>query len=149
VGCTSQSPSPANPEPSPAARNISEDERILLALDCYEPIYKLDAEGHVTHLRMSGRHLPFAVMTEIGKLTQLQVFHCDWTTATDEGVAQLTNLKNLRSFGLGGTAITDKSLLHLEKLPSLRWVWVPAAKVSKEGLANLKEARPDMNVYPQ
>src|SRR5207249_581852 len=125
------------------------DEKVLLVLDHYEPMYKVDTNGRVTHLRLGGRHLPTAVMAEVGKLTELHGLDLYGTSVTDEGLAQLKNLQKLRTMGLGATAITDKGLVHLEKLQSLQWVWLPSQTVTKAGRDKLKDDRPDLNVIPQ
>jgi hypothetical protein len=123
------------------------DMKIMHALDCYEPMYKVDANGRVTHLRLPWRHLPTAVLAEIGKLTELQAIELSGTTVTDEGLAQLADLQNLRSMSLVNTPITDGGLVHLEKLLSLQFVWLPKNRVTQAGVESLKRARPDMNVY--
>jgi hypothetical protein len=147
LGCRESAAPPAPPDP--ATPTLTLDQKVLLALDCYDPMYKVDADGRVTHLRLAGRHLPNAVMAEVGKLTELQALDLWGTTVTDEGVAHLKDLQKLRNLGLGASLITDKALVHLEKLQSLQWVWVPPRTVSKAGIEKLKENRPDMNVYLQ
>ena len=52
--------------PSP----FSTDEKVLLYLDTYDPIYKLDGQGRVVNVKLAAaRSFPAAVMAEIGKLT--------------------------------------------------------------------------------
>jgi hypothetical protein len=131
---------------SPAAAP-NPDAKVLLALDYYEPMYKVDANGRVTHLRLPWRHLPAPVLAEIGKLTELQAIEFTGTTVTDEGLAQLADLQNLRSMSLVNTPITDKGLVHLEKLQSLQWLWLSKNRVTQAAVEKLKKARPDMNVY--
>jgi hypothetical protein len=128
---------------------LTTDEKVMLALDYYEPMYKVDTNGRVTHLRLSGRHLPSAILAEVGKLTELQGLDLYGTTVNDEGLAHLKNLQKLRSMGLGATQMTDKGLDHLEKLQTLQWVWVPRQSVSNPGVEKLKGSRPDMNIYWQ
>ncbi len=144
--------SPAPPEPptaGAAAPSLTPDEKVLLELDYFEPMYQVNVDGRVTRLRLGGRHLPTAIMTEVGKLTELQALELYGTTVTDEGLAQLKDLQKLRSIGLGATPITDEALVHLAKLQSLQWVWVPRATVTSAAIEKLKSERPDMNVYLQ
>jgi hypothetical protein len=145
-GCGDNTPSPT---PVDAPVLLTVDDKVLLALDYYEPTYKVDADGKVINLMLSGRHVTSAAMAEIGKLTDLHGLDLYGASVTDEGLAQLKDLQKLRSIGLGATPMTDKGLIHLEKLQALQWVWLPRKTVSKVGLEKLKEARPDMNVYPQ
>src|SRR5262249_59328043 len=99
--------------------------------------------------RLVNRHLPLAVVKEIGKLTELQALDLYGTSIDDDGLAQLKDLQHLRRTGLGGTSITDKGLAHLERLQALQWVWVPKDGVTREAVEKLKQARPGMNVYLQ
>lgn len=123
------------------------DEKVMLLLDYYEPMYKMDADGHVTELRLIWRHLPKEVVAEIGKLTELVMIDFAGTTLTDDGLSLLKDLHKLRSFGLGNTWITDNGLVHLEKLPGLERVWLTKQRITPEGADRLRAARPDLTVY--
>ena len=123
------------------------DAKVLLALDYYEPMYKVDANGRATHLHMTWRHLPTPVLAEIGKLSELQWIDFFGTTVTDDGLAQLVGLQKLTGLGLGGTPVTDQGLVHLAKLKSLQWLWLPKNRISQQAVEKLKEARPDLQVY--
>jgi hypothetical protein len=125
------------------------DEDVLATLDCYEPMYQLDAQGHVIKLKITGLHLPVPVWADIGRLVELTFIDAAGSTLTDEGLAQLRNLQELRTFGLGSTLVTDQGLVHLEKLPNLQQVWLSKDTVTAEGVGKLKKARPDMNVHFQ
>ncbi|HJT78241.1 MAG TPA: hypothetical protein VJ739_13640 [Gemmataceae bacterium] len=138
------------PGPTTAAdATLSPDEQVLLTLDCYNPQYKIDEDGHVTDLNLGWRHLPGPVLAEIDKLTELEHIDLAYTTVTDDGLVQLKDLQKLRSMGLTGTPVTDKGLDHLEKMPNLQWVWLPRERVTEAAVERLKEARPDMHIYLQ
>ena len=97
IGCR-ETPGPApNVSLDLAVPALTSDEKVLLVMDYYEPMYKVDANGRVTHLRLSWRHVPSAVLSEVGKLTELQGLDLYGTTVTDEGLAQLKDLQKLRS----------------------------------------------------
>jgi hypothetical protein len=145
-GCASET-APVVPNVPVAAPVPSDDAKVLVALDYYEPMYKLDTDGRVTHLRLTNRHVPAPVLGEVNKLAHLQGLDLFAATVTDEGLAQLKDLQKLRSIGLGATAISDVGLVHLEQLKSLQWVWLPKNKVTEGAIAKLKEARPEMNIY--
>jgi hypothetical protein len=139
-----------SPPPSaPAEREPTPDEQVLRALDCYNPMYQLDEDGHVIRLRLEWRHLPGPAMAEIGRLTELHALDLAFSTVNDDGLAQLKDLHKLRNMGLSGTLVTDQGLVYLEKLPSLQWVWLSKENVSEAAVEKLKAARPDMNVYLQ
>jgi hypothetical protein len=128
---------------------VPNDEAVLSALDCYEPMYKVDADRRVIRLRLPSKHLSAQDFAQIGKLSELIAVDLYGVNLTDDDLAQFKELKKLRNAGLGETQITDKGLAHLEKLPSLQWLWLPRATVTQEGVNKLKDARPDMNVYLQ
>ncbi|HZZ79506.1 MAG TPA: hypothetical protein VFE62_13370 [Gemmataceae bacterium] len=150
VGCRANSAPPKSPAPPPAGvSTLSADQQVLLKLDCYDPMYKIDADGRVTILRLLGRNLRPDALAEIGKLTELEILDLYGANLTDDGLANLNELQKLRMLGLGGTPITDKALTHLGKLQALNHVWLPKRAISKTGLEKLKEACPDVNVHPQ
>lgn len=135
---------PVAPEAAPFP-----DEKVLLALDPFDPIYKLDNDGRVTHLKLDGRHVPGSVLAEVGKLSELQQLSLYAASLTDDDVVHLEDLRNLRNLGLGATAITDRGLTHLEKLPELRNAWLPKANLSAEAVEKLKKAVPGLSVHFQ
>ncbi|HZZ80268.1 MAG TPA: hypothetical protein VFE62_17280 [Gemmataceae bacterium] len=134
--------------PAPAAKLVP-DQEVLLKLECFDPIYKLDADGRVTRLRLTGRALPTDIVAEIGKLTELHDLDLYGAHVTDDALARLKDLQKLRTLGLGGTPITDKALPHVAVLTALQRVWVPTKTTSKAAIENLKKKRPDLNVYLQ
>lgn len=141
VGCARQAESPP-----PPLVDTSPDEKALLALDSYDPMYQVNAEGRVIRIRLVNTHLPPSAMAEIGKMTEIVQLDFYGSTVTDEGLAQLKDLQKLRHMGLGGTQISEKGLVHLERLDSLVWVWLPTGRISKGAIEKLKTARPDLNV---
>jgi hypothetical protein len=137
------------PDPVKAAPDNTPtgDAKILLDLDYYEPMYKVDADGRVVRLRLTGRHLPTSVMTEVGKLTELRGLDLYGASISDDGLAELKDLQKLTNIGLGGTQITEKGVEHLAKLEALRYVWLPKQRCEEEAAEKLKRA--GVNVYPQ
>jgi hypothetical protein len=139
--------------PAPPAANIPAgpvgDEAVLLALDCYEPMYQVDANGRVIKLRMTGRQLPEATLMEVGKLKELRSLDFYGVNLTDDGLAHLKDLQKLKALGIGGTLVTDQGLVHLEKLQGLQFLWVPKNTVTPEAIEKFAAARPDIKVYPQ
>jgi hypothetical protein len=149
LGC-GQSATPPKDNGGDAAASgpaLTSDEKVLLALDAYDPMYQVNAKGRIIKLKLPWRHLPDSILTEINKLTELERLDCHACTLTDDGLAQLKDLQKLRGFGLGATAITDKGLVHLENMRGLRFVWLSKKTISEEAVAKLNEARPDVKVY--
>jgi hypothetical protein len=130
-----------------AAPPGSPDAQVLLALDPFNPQYKFDADGRVTHLRLPGQDLPRQTLAEIDRLTQLQFLELSWTTLDDEGLARLKDLQQLQQLSIVGTAITDWGLVRLAEFRSLQRVWVSKDRVTEEAIEKLKEARPDLAVH--
>jgi hypothetical protein len=110
-------------------------------------MYSVNAEGRVIRLRLIWRHLPTAVMAEVGKLTELQHLDLAGATVTDDGLAQLKNLQKLKNLGLGQTMVTEKGLAHLEKMEGLRNVWLSKQRISDEAAANLRAAHSGLAVH--
>ena len=149
-GCSESTAPKKLPAPvAPAAPAANVEEQVLRALDYYEPVYKTDAAGHVTRLRLGGRHVPASVMAEVGKLKHLEGIELFGTTVDDEGLAQLKDLQKLRTIGLVQTNVTDKGLATLEKLGGLQYGWVSKKSISAEAIEKLKDARPDLRLFPQ
>ena len=133
---------------TPAAdTSLSPDEQVLQTLDCYNPEYKTDEDGRVTELRLVGQPVPVAAFAEIDKLTELQLIDLAWSTTTDEGLAQLKDLRKLRDLGLGGTPVTDRGLAHLDKMPGLQRLWLSKQTISEAAVEKLRKARPDLQIY--
>ncbi|MFN3169007.1 MAG: c-type cytochrome domain-containing protein [Phycisphaeraceae bacterium] len=78
------------------------------------------------------------------KLTKLNLKD---TAITDEGVAALPDLPALKWLNLFGTAITDKSLDALADYTALDKLYLTGTKVTAQGVAKLREALPDTEVF--
>jgi len=84
-------------------------------------------------------------VTDVGiaDLKQLKVRSLDLSSEqlTDEGVAHLAEMKELRSLYLSARGrVTEKGLVHLKKLTNLKRLWVTAnAQVTDEGMKSLSE----------
>jgi hypothetical protein len=140
AGC-SEAPVPEEP--------ASPDEAVLLALDSYNPIYKVNASGRVTHMKLDGQRVLAPVLVEVGKLTELRAVSLYAASITDDSLSNLQDLPYLNHLGLGATPITDRGLEHLEKIHTLRHLWVPRSSVSDRAVEKLKAAVPRLNVYWQ
>src|SRR5262245_49409875 len=81
--------STSTPTDAAGAGKLTTDEQVMLALDCYDPMYQVDAKGRVVRLKLPWRHLPDSVLAEIIKLTELERLDCHAATITDDGLAKL------------------------------------------------------------
>lgn len=65
---------------------------------------------------------------------------------TDDGLAALEGVQNLRMINLSNTQITDSGLSRLSALPGLREIVLTGTRVTNAGVRKLKEARPAVDV---
>jgi hypothetical protein len=137
----------------PVLSSSSPEERVLEALEPYDPAYKIDHEGRVVELKLEGKHVTAAALDELSKFKELRSLSLYAASVQDDDLAKLQNIKTLESLGLGFTAITDDGLVHLEKLNRLRWVWLQMSGrqplITRAGAEKLKEAIPGLTIYPQ
>ncbi len=132
-----------------------------------EPILGLSQCKHLTHLRLAGYHLKPGDVEEILKLKNLKLFdHSDtWNGAvglrglfrmksleefvayspqycrpglTDEDLAGLEGLSNLKALQLSGNAITDNGLGPIAALHQLERLKLAHTYITDRGLATLK-----------
>ena len=78
-----------------------------------------------------------AGMVVVGKITSLEVLSLS-AGVSDEGLAQLKNLTNLRWLSTGDRGVTDKGLACLAALTNLEYLCLEGAQVSDGGLIHLK-----------
>lgn len=81
-------------------------------------------------------------LKDLAKLTSLQwLYIWDAAAVTDEGVAHLRSLKNLRMLHLSDSQITDKSLEVLAQLPKLERLSLQFNRFSDAGVKRLEALR--------
>ena len=102
------------------------------------------------HLYLHVRHTADGVLVDTNGFTIL-----DWavvtmslkgTTATDDGLAHLSQLTNLKYLWLDGTAVTDLGLANLSGLTKLNLLFLGDTAVTHEGIKKLKKALPDCEI---
>jgi hypothetical protein len=135
--------------PGAAGTPASPDEDVLDALEPYDPVYQLDANGRVVRLKLEGKRIPPSAVEVACRLSELRYLSLYGASIGDNDLENLQNLQNLRSLGLAGTAVTEKGLVHLAKLPALQWLWVGQQLVPSPGVDALQAANPGLTIYPQ
>jgi Leucine-rich repeat (LRR) protein len=98
---------------------------------------------HLDHLRLPTTPLTDAGLRRIaslkaGKLILLDLMH---TQITDDGLAELSQLKGLEWLFLGGNRITDAGLEQVAKLADLENLWLDDSQVTDAGIAHLRSLR--------
>ena len=105
-----------------------------------------EATDKLTWLDCSQLTLPTDFFDQLTQFSKLQRLHLDGTDVTDAQLKQLSQLPELSYLNLYNTQISDAALVTLQDYPSLKKVFVSQTKVSKKGIAQLKQARPDLEL---
>jgi hypothetical protein len=114
----------------------------------YDAKHKLDDKFRVVRLELEGPHVDDEAIDDVVKLKYLKEISLAKSSVTDVGMDKLRALKRLEHLGITDTRVTDTGLQHLEKIPALRFLWVcESAKLTKEGVASLKQSLPGLTVY--
>ena len=133
---------------------------------------RLKRMPRLIELNLDGTKLDDRAMEKLAELTQLESLSISFTHVTDAGLKHVAGLRNLRKLNVSGNPITnagmaeishlpqleevmvvnggvgDAGLKQLESLAKLRALWVSGnPKVTAAGVAALKAALPECNVY--
>jgi hypothetical protein len=146
AGCRGeQNPTSEVPEEPP-----SPDERVLQALEPYDPVYRLNPAGRVVALKLEGRQIPATALDEVAKLTELsEELSLYAASIDDDSLSKLQGLKKVYRLGLGATPITEKGLAHLEALTQLRHLWLSRPLATSPEAEKLKESLQGLTIHPQ
>ncbi len=98
-------------------------------------------------LDASGSALTDAGMAMINACTALRSLRLGHTAVGDGGVAALTGLQSLEVLNLYASGVNDGALAAIESLAALKAVYLGGTKVTLEGLAQLRSARPNVAVH--
>lgn len=127
------------------------DDLEILKLDSCDSITgsglpALTALPKLTKLTLTGTRLKPVGWTELGKLKQLKSLNVAGTEAHDKDILQLSAL-DLEKLDLSRNPVTDKcfkAILSMKTLKHLRLF--NCDKISKAGVAKLKQQRPDLSI---
>jgi hypothetical protein len=75
----------------------------------------------------------------VGEMTTLESLTINETLISAEDIARLKNC-NVHTLRLFGTGLTDAGLLHIKRWPKLTELHLNELKITKDGLAQLKDA---------
>lgn len=124
------------------------DQEALVALEAFEPTYKLSDDGRVIELKLQSEKVTDETVGLCGQLTELKSLSLYGSSITDKGLLPLQQMGQLESLGVGKTQITDSGLTFISEIPNLRWVWISGCpKITQTGVAKLKKDVPDLKVY--
>ena len=106
----------------------------------------VDYFDHVTYVSLSPNGADDAAITQVGRLTRLQVlwhdqrsWDCDFipSTLSDAGLLHLTGLTDLSLLCIRGSRVTDGGLLHLKSFTNLTGLYLDGNRLTDAGLAHL------------
>ena len=97
-------------------------------------------------LKLGDTKITDAALSEIAKLKNLNKLHLEYTAVTDAGLKNLQRLPYLEYLNLVGTKVTDAGLQSLANLKAMKDVFVWKSGVTEAGIAQLRKARPDLNI---
>ena len=96
-----------------------------------------DFFASVVWLASNSNEISDEELAHLAELTQLRGFDLEGTQITDAGLAQLAGLKQLRSLYLPRTQITDAGLVYLAGLTQLQRLNLQSTKITDAGLVNV------------
>ncbi|MEM1097074.1 MAG: c-type cytochrome domain-containing protein [Bacteroidota bacterium] len=103
--------------------------------------------SQVTWLDLGGLNLSDADLAPLAALTNLSRLRLDRNEAlTDAVFDHLGSLANLSSLNLYGTSVSDQSVAALTAMRNLKAVYLWQSAVTAEGAARLQASRPEMTV---
>lgn len=106
----------------------------------------LPLSEQITWLDMGRTSISDDGLAVIAELKNLRKLHLEKTAITDDGLIHLSGLEQLEYLNLYGTSITDAGLLHLQDLANLQSLYLWQTNVTQEGAAALQEAIPGLYV---
>jgi hypothetical protein len=139
-------------EQQPPPRIAWPDAKVVEDLEnygLYPAKYKLNADGHVTEIKLEGFTFNDAALAKACRLPELKMMSLFNSSVTDDGLEKLRDCESLEAIGLGKTKVTREGLKHLENLPRLRWVWLNVSEdLSAKDIEDFKvKAGPRITVY--
>jgi len=100
-------------------------------------------------LDLSRTGITDAGLAAVARMRELRHLDLRGTAIGDAGVEALGGLAALETLSLYGTGLSDAGLDSLQRgLPALRHLYVGDTAVTEQGLARLREARPQLEVTP-
>lgn len=122
------------------AERAAEDSRAAReTLDSLQAGVDLDAEGRVTFVNLSHKALTDDQLACVEPLTDLRQLWLYDTNISDDGLQHLSGLTNLEVLVLGKTRITDRGLQELHALTNLKELYLYETEVTPRGVDRLQK----------
>ena len=113
-----------------------------------EQIATVEGLGFIVSLNLRGTKLTDAGLAPVTSCEALERLHLEKTGITDAGVKQLAALGKLSYLNLYGTAVSDAAIDDIAAIKGLEKVYIFETKITIEGVASLKEKRPELKIIP-
>jgi hypothetical protein len=104
--------------------------------------------GFIVSLNMRGTVIDDTGVANLAGCSGLQRLHLEKTKVTDAAVKHLAPLSGLVYLNIYGTEITDAAIDDIAALKGLKKVFIWETKITIDGVAKLKEKRPDLQIIP-
>jgi len=104
--------------------------------------------GFIVSLNMRGTAVDDKGVANLGGCSGLQRLHLEKTKVTDAAIKHLAPLSGLEYLNIYGTAVTDVAIDDIAALKGLKKVFIWETKITIDGVAKLKEKRPDLQIIP-
>ena len=104
--------------------------------------------GFIVSLNMRGTVVDDTGVANLAGCSGLERLHLEKTKVTDAAVKHLAPLSGLVYLNIYGTEITDAAIDDIAALKGLKKVFIWETKITIDGVAKLKEKRPDLQIIP-
>lgn len=104
-------------------------------------------EGNLRRINLARTQVTDEGVAQISQMRDLIQLRIASDKITDAGIAHLANLQHLRYLHLLEAPITDAGLDALNELSSLESLYLDHTNVTDEGLARLLKARPGVHLH--
>ena len=104
--------------------------------------------GFIVSLNLRGTKITDAGLATVASCQGLERLHLEKTGITDAALKQLAPLANLAYLNLYGTAVSNAAIDDIAGIKSLKKIYIFETKITIEGVAALKEKRPELKIIP-
>lgn len=135
--------------PADEAEAVDGDRDAFATLRSYDPIYRFDADGPITGIKLEGRQLHNGAFRSLSGLANLKSISLYGSSFEGDALRYLSELEKLEDLGLGRTNVSDEGLGDVGQIPNLRQVWLSdATDLTSTAILALRRANPQLKVFP-
>jgi len=103
--------------------------------------------SNVASLTFEGSALDDAAASALTAMPKLTRLNLKDTKITDAGLSAMPKLETLEWLNLFGTGVTDNAIEGLKKYPTLKKLYLTGTAVTADGVAKIRAALPNTEVY--